>query len=186
MARSASVKTSQYILFETSFGRCGVAWSDVGLTSVQLPEFDDAATERRLQSGGAESGGRPAAPATHAIDLLRRYFDGAPTDFTGVALDTSGLAAFRAAVYRALRDVGFGATTSYGALAQLAGAPGAARAVGSAMARNRWPVIVPCHRVLSATRRIGGYSAYGGEVTKRRLLQLEGVALADEAPALPL
>lgn len=180
------MKPSQYILFETSFGRCGVAWSDVGLTSVQLPEFDDAATERRLQSGSAESGGRPPAPATHAIDLLRRYFDGAPTDFTSVALDTSGLAAFHAAVYRALRDVGFGATTSYGALAQLAGAPGAARAVGSAMARNRWPVIVPCHRVLSATRRIGGYSAYGGEVTKRRLLQLEGVALADEAPALPL
>ena len=86
---------------------------------------------------------------------------------------------------RAARRVGWGETTTYGALARLAGFPDAARAVGQAMGRNPLPIIIPCHRVLAAGRRAGGFSSFGGADTKRRLLALEGVLLGDDAPLLP-
>ena len=114
--------------------------------------------------------------------MMQRYFDGVRESFDSIALDTVGVSPFNAAVYAALRAVAWGQLTTYGALAGLAGAPGAARAVGAAMASNPWPIVVPCHRVLAASNKIGGFSAYGGADTKRDLLTLEGVHL--DSPSL--
>jgi methylated-DNA-[protein]-cysteine S-methyltransferase len=173
-----------YSTFETALGNLGLAWSDRGLAAVQLPERDEAASARRLRSLGA----RPAEPPVLAQDCiarLRAYAAGERVDFGDLPLDQSAVDEFESRVYAALRDVGWATTTTYGALAAAAGAPGAARAVGAAMGRNRWPVVVPCHRVLAAAGRMGGFSAFGGTLTKARLLRLEGARLPGEAPLLP-
>jgi methylated-DNA-[protein]-cysteine S-methyltransferase len=109
--------------------------------------------------------------------MMQRYFDGERERFDGIALNTTMISPFNATVYDALRTIVWGQITTYGALAELVGAPGAARAVGAAMASNPWPIIVPCHRVLPASHTIGGFSAHGGADTKRALLSLEGVHL---------
>jgi methylated-DNA-[protein]-cysteine S-methyltransferase len=175
----------RYCLFETALGRCGVAWTDFGLSRVQLPERDAATTKRRLQRR------QPTRKETQipwdvarSIDLLQRYFAGNRTDFTDVTLDFSGIGSFNCQIYQELRRVGWGETTTYGKLAQIVNAPGSARAVGAAMSRNPWPVVVPCHRVLAAAKGIGGFSAFGGAATKRRLLQLEGIEVDDDLPLL--
>ena len=163
-----------YTLVPTAIGTCGLAWNDAGLTRLQLPEADDAHTESRL-------GRRGASPAPDAVPdhittttaSLTAYFADARIDFADAVLDTSMLTPFDAAIYRALRDVSWGRTTTYGALAATIGDPDAARAVGVAMSHNPWPIIVPCHRVLAANGAMGGFSAYGGATTKQKLLTLE-------------
>jgi methylated-DNA-[protein]-cysteine S-methyltransferase len=173
-----TARALQHQLFDTAFGTCGVAWSDAGLSRVQLPERDGAATEQRLlKLGAVRSDGEVPAHATRAIEQLRAYFDGVRVEFMEIELDQSQLAEFNGRIYAALRTIGYGETTTYGGLAALAGSPGAAQAVGTAMGRNPWPVIVPCHRVLAAAQAIGGFSAYGGAVTKTKLLRMEGVDL---------
>ena len=84
---------------------------------------------------------------------------------------------FYVEIYAAARRVGWGETATYGELARQAGAPGAARAVGQAMARNPVAVIIPCHRILASGNKVGGFSAFGGAVSKQRLLGLEGVRI---------
>jgi methylated-DNA-[protein]-cysteine S-methyltransferase len=116
---------------------------------------------------------------------MRAYFDGEVIDFSDVALDMGRASAFNAKVYTALRKVGWGQTTTYGALARTLGDPHAARAIGAAMGKNPWPLIVPCHRVLAASGKIGGFSAYGGRATKRHMLQLERADTDGTAPMLP-
>lgn len=175
-----------YQLFETAFGVCGIAWSEHGLSRVQLPERDLAATKNRLQKNGATSwDAEPPPHAARGITQLQSYFAGTTTGFIALSLDDSGITEFNQRIYRALRAVPFGQTTTYGALAQSAGSPGAAQAVGTAMSRNPWPVIVPCHRVLAAAQAIGGFSAFGGAVTKRHLLRHEGVDLDHGQLGLP-
>jgi len=113
--------------------------------------------------------------------LLRRlqaYACGAPADFRDVRIDPGRLTAFQRRVARRCRQIPYGKTLSYGALAAKAGSPGAARAVGNCMAANRIPLVIPCHRVLRADGRPGAYSAPGGTRTKKRLLALEGLHFA--------
>ena len=166
--------------FATSWGPMLLAWSDHGLTKVRLPDPDQP--HRAVD---------PApAPVHTTARLLADYLAGAAVDFTVLTLDARALSPTDAAIYAALRLVPTGETLTYGALAARAGHPGAARAVGVAMARNPWPVVVPCHRVMAADGALHGFSAPGGIVTKRRLLQLEGVALdggklAGASPLLP-
>jgi methylated-DNA-[protein]-cysteine S-methyltransferase len=107
------------------------------------------------------------------IEELTRFAEGEPVDFSHVALDLEHLTPFALRVVKACRRISWGKTRSYGELAQLCGAPGAARAVGSVMAKNRFPLIVPCHRVLGAGGALGGYSAPDGLDMKRRLLAAE-------------
>lgn len=173
------------MLFETALGVCGLSWSRNGLLRVQLPDRDAAATAARLAKGAERAGTALPGFARDAAERLARYAGGAPVDFLDVPLDFAGLAAFEASVYRALRRVERGRTVTYGELAALAGSAGAAQAVGTAMARNPWPVVVPCHRVLAAGNRPGGFSAPGGLKTKVRLLAMEGVFLDGGAPLLP-
>jgi len=105
---------------------------------------------------------------------LARYFAGHTDDFRDVRLDVSDLTPFQRRVVRQCRRIPPGRTRTYGQLARSAGSPAAARAVGSVMRRNRWPIIVPCHRVVGSGGSLGGYSGPGGLDTKRRLLRLEG------------
>ena len=178
--------SARYQLFETSFGVCGIAWTDEGLTRVQLPQCDAATTAARMMSTGAGEAAASNVPlALDSITALRKYFDGAPVDFSTLTLDLRGQSTETRAINAALRTVQWGQTTTYGQLAAAIGVPGAARAVGGAMARNPWPVVVACHRVLTAKHTSGGFSAYGGATTQRRLLLLEGVVLPSEPDPLP-
>ncbi len=172
-----SAARQHYHVFETAMGFCAIAWSDAGIARFQLPTKSAEATDRlmRRRAFGAE----PAAPpegVAPVIEAAKRYFDGEETDFSQVQLDLTGQDAFFAQIYDALRQVGWGGTTTYGALAKEVGAGRErARDVGEAMARNPTPLIIPCHRVLAAGGKIGGFSAPGGSKTKARMLELEGV-----------
>lgn len=166
---------SQTMTLETGFGPCALTWTARGLARVRLL---DAAPPR-------SSAGPLPEQATVCAALLERYFNGNAVDFDPVPLDFDGISAEMAAIYRALRGIRWGQATTYGALAAAVGMPGAARVVGVAMARNPWPVIVPCHRVLAAGGRLGGFSAPGGTRTKERLLALEGIDYPRETPLLP-
>jgi methylated-DNA-[protein]-cysteine S-methyltransferase len=165
-------------VFETDIGSCGVAWSEQGLTRFQLPEADEDATERRLRA--SVQGALPAdppPPVARAIADLQRYFAGERVDFSGIDVDLTGVPPFYVRVYEVARCISWGETATYGELAARIGSPGAARGVGQAMSRNPVAVIIPCHRVLASGKKVGGFSAYGGAVSKQRLLALEGVRL---------
>jgi methylated-DNA-[protein]-cysteine S-methyltransferase len=172
-----------WTLFDTTVGRCGVAWNDAGLTWVQLPEEDREATRARLLSKVGDAGAMASAKKTppwvkDAMARIREHLAGKPQDLSRVPLDITRVTPFTAKVFRAAQAVPAGRTATYGELAAIAGSPGASRAVGRAMATNPWPVIVPCHRVVAAGGGAGGFSAYGGLVTKEKILKLEGGTLA--------
>jgi methylated-DNA-[protein]-cysteine S-methyltransferase len=174
-----------YHVFKTAMGFCAIAWSDAGVARFQLPAKSAESAERliRRRSESAEAGAPPEDVAA-VVAAAKRYFDGEETDFSHVRLDLFGEDAFFARIYAALRRVGWGRTTTYGALAKELGAGReAARDVGEAMANNPAPLIIPCHRVLAAGGKIGGFSAPGGSTTKMRMLELEGVRIGppDEA-----
>jgi methylated-DNA-[protein]-cysteine S-methyltransferase len=177
-----------YHVFEAALGPCGIAWNTRGVTRLQLPMKDCAITEKRLAArSGAVPAREPPAEIAQVVRDLQRYFAGERVDFTSVAVDLENRVPFHALVQQALRSVGWGRTTTYGALATQVGAPNEAREVGQAMAHNPVPVIIPCHRVLAAGNSPGGFSAYGGVFTKERLLALEGVyfGVQGDAPLLP-
>jgi len=163
-----------FTLFDTAIGRCGVAWSDRGLVGVQLPEASTAATrERMLQRFPAAGETAPPPKVQIAIDGIVALLRGESNDLSAIALDMEGVAPFHRRVYETARSIPPGKTLAYGEVAARLGAAGAARAVGQALGHNPFPIIVPCHRVLSAGGKIGGFSAHGGTATKRRMLALE-------------
>ncbi len=166
-----------YHVFETAMGFCAITGSEAGIMRFQLPTKSAEAAERlmRRRVPGAEPGAPPQDIAT-IVAAAKRYFAGEEIDFAHVRLDLAEEDAFFIRIYAALRRVGWGRTTTYGALAREVGASReAARDVGEAMARNPVPLIIPCHRVLAAGGKIGGFSAPGGSMTKMRMLELEGV-----------
>ncbi|MDK4706196.1 methylated-DNA--[protein]-cysteine S-methyltransferase [Rhizobium sp. CNPSo 4062] len=173
-----------YLIFETAGGFCGIAWNDVGVLRFQLPTKDAGATERLLlrRLPNAQPG-TPSAEIAGVVAKVKRYFAGEEIDFSDVALDLGEQDAFFKQIYDAARQVGWGHTTTYGSLAkQLGAGPEAARDVGQAMAKNPVALIIPCHRVLAAGGKIGGFSAPGGSNSKARMLELEGVQLAPPKP----
>ena len=175
-------------VFDTAIGPCGVAWTARGLVGVRFAEASAAATEKRLaakfQSGAAAD--PPPWVATLIADI-RRYLAGEPVDFSTVPVDLSSLDDFRRKLYEAMRALAWGKTTTYGALARDVGLEGweGARDVGEAMGRNPVPIVIPCHRVLAAGGKLGGFSAPGGAKTKAKLLALEGVRFDAGSPRLP-
>ncbi|MGV1764120.1 methylated-DNA--[protein]-cysteine S-methyltransferase [Rhizobium rhizogenes] len=173
-----------YLIFETAGGFCGIAWNDIGVTRFQLPTKDAGSTERLLLRRLSDARlGTPTLDVANAIAAVKRYFAGEQIDFSGVKLDLGEQDAFFKQIYAAAREIGWGHTTTYGALAkQLGAGPEAARDVGRAMARNPVALIIPCHRVLAAGGKIGGFSAPGGSTAKARMLELEGVQLAPPKP----
>jgi methylated-DNA-[protein]-cysteine S-methyltransferase len=174
-----------YHVFETEMGFCAIAWSEAGIARFQLPVKTAEAAERLMRRRAPEAEPEaPPEPVAAVVEAAKRYFQGQEVDFSHVPLDLAGVDGFFAQIYAALRRVGWGATTTYGALASEIGAHReAARDVGEAMARNPAPLIIPCHRVLAAGGRIGGFSAPGGSATKMRMLGLEGVRVQPPAPA---
>lgn len=176
------MQTCGFALFTTSIGRCGIAWCERGLTAVQLPEVDDAAVRARLQRRFPLA--HEASPPPHvrvAMDALVALLAGEPRDLSGVELDMEGVPPFERRVYEAARGIPPGAVLTYGEIAARVGVPGAGRAVGRALARNPWAIVVPCHRVIAAAGKAGGFSAHGGTATKLRLLAIES---AHSAPFL--
>ena len=168
-------------VFETKLGFAGIAWSDDGIvTRFRLPDADRAKAERQF-AGKAVPGAPPPGVAA-VIAEAQRYFAGERIDFSAIDLDLASVDPSRRPIYAALRKVGFGETVTYGELARRAGAnaPTAAQEVGIAMARNPVPLIIPCHRVLAAGGKIGGFSAPGGADTKQRMLALEGVFIGNQ------
>jgi methylated-DNA-[protein]-cysteine S-methyltransferase len=168
-----------FFLFDTAVGRCAMAWSERGVVGVQLPEADDRLTTARLLARipGAARESSPPASVQRAIDGIVALLGGEAVDLSFVALDTDRVPVFDRRVYEAARLIPPGATRTYGEVARQAGARREARAVGQALGRNPFGVVVPCHRVVAADGRLGGFSAHGGVETKRRLLAIEGVAL---------
>ena len=169
---------ASFCLFDSPLGRCGVAWTGRGIAAVQLPEQDDAATRARILARFPEAQEQvPRGPVRRAIDAMRAHLEGRLDPLEAVVLDDTGVPAFHRRVYEALRRVGPGQTVGYGELAARVGSPAAARAVGQAVGKNPFPILVPCQRVLAANGRPGGFSAHGGVETKRRMLAIEGVTL---------
>ena len=170
--------TEGFALFDTALGRCGVAWTERGVAAVQLPEASDAATRARLLR--RRSAAREAAPSVHAeraIEGMTALLRGEPTDLSDIALDFEEVPPFHRRVLELARTIPAGRTSTYGELATQLGDPMAARAVGEALGRNPFPIVVPCHRVLAASGKLGGFSAHGGAATKRRMLIIEGALL---------
>jgi methylated-DNA-[protein]-cysteine S-methyltransferase len=176
---------SHYTIFETAAGFCGLAWSQRGVTRFQLPTKSAEATERLLLRRAPDAApGTPPSDVAKLVGEVKRYFSGEKIDFSDVALDLAGQDEFFAKIYAAARELRWGQTTTYGALAkQLGAGPEAARDVGQAMAKNPVALIIPCHRVLAAGGKIGGFSAPGGSASKAHMLELEGVRLGPPEPA---
>ena len=176
-------KTLGYSIFSTAIGACAVAWGEDVLTAVQLPERDEAAAHARMRRrfpNAAESA--PPPFAAKAIAGIRALVAGERRDLGNVPVDMEPLSAFAREVYSIARAIPPGKTMTYGEIAARLGDPGAARAVGEAMGQNPYPIVVPCHRVLAAGGKLGGFSAHGGAATKLRLLEIEGAAIGEAAP----
>jgi methylated-DNA-[protein]-cysteine S-methyltransferase len=170
-----------FTLFETALGVCAVAWNDVGLTGVWLPEAHGAALRRRVARRCAEA--REAAPSgavAAAVDAITRLLAGERVDLADVAVDSAGIDDFDRRVYAVTRRIGPGRVLTYGEVAARVGADASARAVGQSLGRNAMPIVVPCHRVVASGGGLGGFSAPGGAATKRRMLAIE-----DAQPAGP-
>jgi len=170
--------SAHYHVFGTALGTAAIAWNDAGVTRFNLPGPKETATNRLASA-------TPAEPPPHiaaVVEQAQRYFAGERIGFEGVGIDLSGSEPFRCAIYQALRKVGFGETVTYGELAKRVGAnePQAAQDVGVAMARNPVPLIIPCHRVLAAGGKLGGFSAPGRTETKEKMLALEGVFIGNQ------
>jgi methylated-DNA-[protein]-cysteine S-methyltransferase len=127
----------------------------------------------------AQQDDSPATISFHnkVVNKLIEFAAGEEADLEGIAVNTSGMTAFQKQVHEACRAIPWGETLSYGQLATVVGHPGAARAVGTVMSKNRYPLIVPCHRVLGSQGKLGGYSAPEGLAMKRRLLEMERCGL---------
>jgi methylated-DNA-[protein]-cysteine S-methyltransferase len=164
-----------FTIFHTAVGSCGIVWSERGIVRVQSFESSDRAAGARLRRRHPEA--REAVPpdaVQRVIDDIVGLLDGEPRDLNHATLDMAGCADFHRRVYAIARTIPAGATLTYGEIAERLGDRILARDVGEALSRNPWPIIVPCHRVLAAGGKAGGFSAPGGVATKLRLLSIEG------------
>ena len=176
------MKQAAYCLFETALGWCGIAWRESGrppgpaVTLLQLPEATAKDTESRI---ARNSGASPSDPPPAVAEIMARvckHFRGDVQDFRDVALDLDGAPPFARQVYEAARQIPAGRTRTYGEVAQAVGRPAAARAVGQALGKNPVALIIPCHRILAAGGKPGGFSTHGGLATKAWMLAVEGAA----------
>jgi len=175
----------RYQVFETAGGFAAIAWNDAGITRFRLPEGSAAAAERAVLKRLPDAApGDPPQDIALIIDAARRYFDGEEVDFSTARLHLGAQQPLFEKIYERVRKLGWGETTTYGAVAKALGeGPEVARDVGQAMAANPIPLIIPCHRVLAAGGKIGGFSAPGGSDSKMKMLAIEGVDLTPPAPA---
>ncbi|MFC1456872.1 methylated-DNA--[protein]-cysteine S-methyltransferase [Microvirga arabica] len=178
-----STHTPFYTLFETAIGLCGLAWNERGVTGFQLPEDDPSSTRNRIAKrfpGIVETS--PPSDIQRIIADVTALLQGEARSLSAVPLDMNGVSDFDCRVYEVARSIPPGRVLTYGEVASRLGIDNA-RAVGQSLGRNPFAVIVPCHRVVAADGKLGGFSANGGASTKLRLLAIEG-ARRDESPTL--
>jgi len=173
-----------FALFATAIGACGIAWGPRGLVGVQLPEAGESATRARMvRRFPALSECEPPPEVQRAIASIRALLDGEPLDLAEIELDLDGISEFHQRVYAIARRIPPGRTRTYGEIAEELGDKGLARAVGQALGLNPFAPVVPCHRVLAAGGKWGGFSAHGGAASKLRMLAIEGARPdSDTAP----
>lgn len=162
-------------MFDTAIGWCAAAWSAVGVCAVQLPESDEARTRRRIRAAlpAAAVESVPSLIAQRAIGGMQSLLEGRGADLAEIPLDLRGVPEFAVRVYTLTRQIPRGTTMTYGQIAEGLGDRASARAVGGALGRNPVPLLVPCHRVVAAAGRPGGFSAHGGVASKLRILGIE-------------
>jgi methylated-DNA-[protein]-cysteine S-methyltransferase len=174
----------QFAMFDTAIGRCGIAWGPRGITAVQLPMGCERQTRARIrQRYGDIAEAPPPGEVQRAIEGIADLLAGKPNDLLDVVLDLDGVPEFHRGVYEIARTIPPGKTMTYGDIAKRLGGVELSRDVGQALGRNPCPVVVPCHRVLAAGNKPGGFSANGGVVTKLKMLEIEG-AVVNYTPGL--
>jgi methylated-DNA-[protein]-cysteine S-methyltransferase len=170
--------TTRYTLFDTSLGTCAIAWAERGIVRTYLPEPSAEAVRTRLLRRLPDAQeAEPSAEVRRLIGEISRLLAGEPVDLAWVRLDDDAVPELHRKVYGAARTIPPGATLTYGDIARRLGDVTLARQVGEALGRNPFPIVVPCHRVLAAGGRTGGFSARGGAETKMQLLRIEGAVL---------
>ena len=175
--------THGYALFDTAIGRCGIVWSERGIVGVQLPEGHEREARGRLLRRWPSAREAPPPPGVQrALDGIGALLRGDASDLSAVTLDMVRVPSFHRRVYDVARTIPPGTTLSYGAIAARLGEPGSAREVGQALRHNPFALVVPCHRVVAAGGKLGGFSANGGVATKVRLLALEGAPVTAPLP----
>lgn len=172
-----------FALFDTAIGRCGVAWSERGIAALQLPQPNETQTRKRLAQRGATQEAVPPEPIAAAIAQMVALLAGEKRDLTGLQVDLGGVPEFNRNVYAITRQIPPGSTLTYGDIAKRLGGLELSRDVGQALGHNPCPIVVPCHRVLAAGGKPGGFSANGGVKTKLRMLEIEG-AVVNHTPSL--
>jgi methylated-DNA-[protein]-cysteine S-methyltransferase len=176
--------TQQYTLFDTAIGRCGIAWNDAGVFAVRLPYTSDEKMRAHLRSMcGDLDEALPPPHIRRAIDAITSLMDGETADLSDIILDTSRVPDFDRRVYEIARGIPPGSTLAYGDIAKRLGGLEFARDVGQALGHNPFAIVVPCHRVLAAGAKPGGFSAPGGRSTKLRMLAIEN-AHVNHTPSL--
>ena len=174
----------QFAIFDTAIGACGVIWGKRGISGVQLPMGSEDKTRNRIhQRNGDIPEAEPPAEVKQAIDAMKELLAGKPNDLLEVALDLDDVPEFNRGVYDIARKIPPGQTLTYGDIAKKLGGVELSRDVGQALGRNPCPIVVPCHRVLAAGNKPGGFSANGGVVTKLKMLAIEG-AVVNHTPSL--
>jgi methylated-DNA-[protein]-cysteine S-methyltransferase len=173
-----------FAIFDTAIGPCGIVWGERGISGVQLPMSNEEKTRKRiLQRNGDIPEAEPTAEVGYAIEAIKELLTGKPNDLKGVVLDLDGVPEFDRGVYDIARTIPPGKTMTYGDIAKKLGGVELSRDVGQALGHNPCPIVVPCHRVLAAGNKPGGFSANGGVVTKLKMLQIEG-AVVNHTPSL--
>ncbi len=174
----------RFALFATAIGECAVAWNDVGLVGAWLPAAEPGSLRRTVErrvTAAIET--VPSGAIADAIDAIQRLLRGAPVDLRAVPVDWSVVPELARRVYEIARDIAPGRVVTYGQVARQLGGDVDARRVGQALGANPFPLVVPCHRVIAAEGRLGGFSAPGGTALKQRLLAIER-ARPDGPPGL--
>lgn len=173
-----------FALFDTAIGVCGIEWGPRGINGVQLPMGDAEKTKARIrQRHGEIIEAEPTEEVRHAVAEIVELLSGKPNDLADIALDLEDVPAFNRSVYEIARTIPPGKTMTYGDIAKRLGGVELSRDVGQALGRNPCPIVVPCHRVLAAGNKPGGFSARGGVSTKLKMLEIEG-ALVNHTPSL--
>jgi methylated-DNA-[protein]-cysteine S-methyltransferase len=181
---SEDVKDRRFALFATAIGACGIVWTARGIVAVQLPLSDENKTRTRIGQRYAKlAEARPPVDVQTAIDDMIELLEGKPKDLSDVVLDLEGVPEFHRSVYDIARTIPPGRTMTYGDIARRLGGVELSRDVGQALGRNPCPIVVPCHRVLAAGDKPGGFSANGGVATKLKMLAIEGAAV-NHTPSL--
>ena len=172
-----------FALFDTPIGACGITWGGQGIVGLQLPEASPDATRARARRRWPEATEAvPPAGVQRAIDKVLALLKDGATDLADIPVDLDTAPEFHRKVYDVARTIPPGQTMTYGEIAKRLGVPHESREVGQALGRNPIAIIVPCHRVLGADGKMGGFSANGGVATKRRILEIEGASAVGAGP----